>query len=688
MDFMRKIRTDISSTGLLATVLCVSLFTGLAYAQPGPAASGVSPGGAVRTIPAVATDTDQIIVRLNQAAAVSQGMMSATRNGTSSPNAVALSRLSAVAGNNLRFKRGAALGAHVLKLDKKKSIQEVRAIARKLAADSTMVEFAEADVRMFPLAVTPNDEFFAAYQWHYRGAPEHGMNLTEGWEYSTGSPDIVVAVLDTGLHYDHPDLDPNRLLPGYDMLSDLFQANDGDGRDSDPIDPGDWVTAQESAVTGCPVTNSTWHGTHVAGTIGAASNNSVGVTGVDWNAKILPVRVLGKCGGYVSDIGDGILWAAGLPVPGVPQNPNPADVINLSLGGQGNCEQSYYNSVINSAHAAGVTIVAAAGNAAGPTSNVMPANCQNVITVAAHRNDGTLSGYSNYGADVDIMAPGGDNGGFCSGEQVVSLGMLGETSPQAYAYLCYTGTSMAAPHVAGLISLMLSIDPELTPDQLADLVRNNSRPFVAGDRCPGLGCGAGIADAALVLDAVTDQLVPDSDGDGVADDLDAFPNDPTEWEDSDGDGRGDNSDIFPDDPGEWEDSDGDGRGDNSDVFPDDPGEWEDSDGDGRGDNSDVFPDDPGEWEDSDGDGYGDNSDEFPNDSSEWEDSDGDGYGDNSDRFPGDPGEWLDTDGDGVGDNTDAYPFDPNRQEESNDDPEASATGLGPALIKAIIERRQ
>jgi len=154
--------------------------------------------------------------------------------------------------------------------------------------------------------------------------------------------------------------------------------------------------------------------------------------------------------------------------------------------------------------------------------------------------------------------------------------------------------------------------------------------------------------------------IVDSDGDGVPDDEDVFPDDPNEWADSDGDGYGDNGDVFPDDPNEWADSDGDGYGDNGDVFPDDPNEWVDSDGDGYGDNGDVFPDDPEEWADSDSDGVGDNGDAFPDDPNEWADSDGDGYGDNGDAFPDDPNEWADSDGDGVGDNSDLFPDDPKR----------------------------
>jgi hypothetical protein len=167
-----------------------------------------------------------------------------------------------------------------------------------------------------------------------------------------------------------------------------------------------------------------------------------------------------------------------------------------------------------------------------------------------------------------------------------------------------------------------------------------------------------ISGAHVDMGAYESSAAVDSDGDGVPDTQDAFPNNPNEWADTDGDGVGDNSDAFPNDPAEWADSDGDGVGNNNDVFPNDSGEWADSDGDGVGDNSDAFPNNPSEWLDSDGDGVGNNSDAFPNDPLEWADTDGDGAGDNSDAFPNDPSEWLDTDGDGVGNNSDAFPNDP------------------------------
>jgi len=495
---MKNVLTKVLQAIALGTLIVSSVTFAQPGLKPSPAPQASAGAGVMSTR---ATETDQLIIKFNEEHPRNKGLFNAMSNGNRSPNSKAMARLSALAEGNLTYKRGAGAGAHVVKLDKKKNLDEVRGIAKKLAADSELVEYAEPDIRMFPMATTPNDEFYADYQWHLQGYPQNGMNLTAGWDYTTGSSDVVVAVVDTGIRYDHPDFNPNRLLPGYDMISDAWKANDGDGRDNDATDPGNWVDSNESAATGCPVSYSSWHGTHVAGTIGAASNNSLGVAGVDWNAKILPVRVLGKCGGYLSDIGDGIMWAAGLAVPGVPLNPNPADVINLSLGGTGSCD-AYFSSVINAAHNNGSTIVAAAGNEARSTNDVAPANCRNVITVAAHGKDGKLASYSNFGSHVDVMAPGGDNGGSCTGEQVVSLGWKGATYPVAYDYSCKVGTSMAAPHVAGLAALMLAIDSDLSPRDVKNLIRTSNRDFSYDDNsCPGKGCGTGLADAEQALDA-------------------------------------------------------------------------------------------------------------------------------------------------------------------------------------------
>jgi serine protease len=254
----------------------------------------------------------------------------------------------------------------------------------------------------------------------------------------------------------------------------------------------------------------------VAGTIAALMNNNLGVTGIAPNVKILPVRVLGKCGGYVSDIVDGMLWAAGFSVSGVPANAHPANVLNLSLGGSGSCssiEQNAITQIVN----AGKVIVAAAGND-GSTTVSAPANCNGVIAVTAHAIDGDNAYYANIGSQVAISAPGGGCGfmsystsgctfGSANGPGVYSLLNAGTQGPTTDSYAFYQGTSMATPHVTGVVALMFSMNAALTPAQIKSYLQSSARPHPAGTTCTqstysGL-CGAGLLDATAALTAVT-----------------------------------------------------------------------------------------------------------------------------------------------------------------------------------------
>ena len=240
------------------------------------------------------------------------------------------------------------------------------------------------------------------------------------------------------------------------LIAALPLAADGNGRDADPSDPGDATVAGQCGA-GSGASNSSWHGTHVAGSIAAKTNNGVGVA---FNAKIVPVRVLGKCGGYPSDIADAIIWASGGAVSGVPANANPARVINMSLGGGGACANTSQNA-INSARSRGTVVVVAAGNSNADASGANPANCPGVVAVAATNRSGGRAYYSNYGAVVDVAAPGGD--ARTAGGGILSTLNAGTTTPGADSYAFYQGTSMAAPHVAGVAALMLSKTPGLTP---------------------------------------------------------------------------------------------------------------------------------------------------------------------------------------------------------------------------------
>src|SRR5690606_34967652 len=264
------------------------------------------------------------------------------------------------------------------------------------------------------------------------------------WDVTNGAG-VVVAVLDTGIT-NHSDLNAN-VLPGYDFISDVNVAGDGNGRDSNAADPGDYQGGSSSS----------WHGTHVAGTIAAVTNNNSGVAGVAFGAKIVPVRVLGRGGGYLSDIADGIVWAAGGSVGGVPGNPNPAEVINMSLGGAGSCSSSY-QSAINSAVSRGTTVVVAAGNSNANVSGYNPGNCSNVVSVASTDRAGARSSFSNYGSLIDVSAPGSD---------IASTVNTGSTTPSTAGYSLMSGTSMAAPHVAGVAALIQSAaGGNLTPAEV------------------------------------------------------------------------------------------------------------------------------------------------------------------------------------------------------------------------------
>ena len=443
-------------------------------------------------------------------------------------------QLGAQMGESMRFVRHASGRTQVLALPEPRAIAEMEALAARLTA-LPEVEYAEPDRRRY---IMVNDPRFPE-QWHYLD-PESphidgftragSANVEAAWAITTGAGDVTVAVLDTGIlpHADIASLVTTysgRLAPGFDMVSDSILNNDNrDVRTANPLDPGDFVTNSESneeggLFEGCPTTSS-WHGTHVSGTIGALTDNDFGVAGIDHNARILPVRVLGKCFGNVSDIMDGIRWAAGVPVSGVPDNQNPARIINLSLGGEGECSTAEQQA-IDDARTAGAIVIAAAGNQSEPdgtiadVSNISPANCDGVITVAALARDGSRAFYSNAGSLVNIAAPGGefDWPGDGTGSGVGEAGMVLSTSDGGQQtpendndFIWEQGTSMAAPHVAGVLALVLALNPELTGAQAETLLLNNAREFPPpnGDPfdCTTDLCGEGIVDAELVLTAV------------------------------------------------------------------------------------------------------------------------------------------------------------------------------------------
>ncbi len=430
-----------------------------------------------------------------------------------------LDTLSRAAGVALRHSRSLASRAELFHLPTAVPLQEAQRISERIATQPGVL-YAEPDRRYRPLQV-PNDPLYVLYQWNLQTqtANEGGTNLELAWVTTTGDPGVVVAVVDTGI-LSHVDLDPARILGGYDFISedpiysDLFDMDGTVGRDADPSDPGDWVAADTDPVLvalGCPELDSSWHGSHVAGTIGANSNNALGVAGVTWAGKILPLRAIGKCGGLLSDISDAMLWAGGVSVAGVPDNTSPAQVVNLSLGGSGACSNTE-QLTIDTLHSLGVLVVVAAGNENVDISNSAPANCDGVVAVAAHRRDGLRASYSNYGVGVDISAPGGDNVFIDPARGIVAPINDSKTIPTGNdAYGSYAGTSMAAPHIAGIAALMHAAHgaaKPLSPDQIKREIQLSAAPFPAASDCAQKLCGTGLVDAAAAVAAVNGPVSP------------------------------------------------------------------------------------------------------------------------------------------------------------------------------------
>ena len=435
-----------------------------------------------------ATYTDRIIVKYRTAPAGAVTQASQLRGTDLS---------AAKFGVTLDHLRTTALGSQVLKLDRRVPLVQAEQLARDIAASDSSVEYAEPD-RIMRKAFVPNDTRYNE-QWQYFESAA-GLNLPAAWDKSTGTG-VVVGVVDTG-YRPHSDLAAN-ILPGYDFISDTSVSNDGNGRDSDASDPGDWINAGECG-PGDPSAfeASSWHGTHVAGTIAAVTNNSSGVAGVAFNAKVVPARVLGKCGGFTSDIADAIIWVTGGTVSGVPANANPAKVVNISLGGTGSCDTTTQNA-INSARSRGASVIVAAGNSNQNASNFSPANCTGVVTVAAVGRTGGKAFYSNFGATVEVAAPGGDtSSGTANG--ILSTLNAGSTTPGADSFAFYQGTSMATPHVVGVVALMLSVKPTLTPDQVTSILQSTARAFPA--TCSQ--CGSGIVNASAAVDAAIGGVIP------------------------------------------------------------------------------------------------------------------------------------------------------------------------------------
>jgi len=491
------------------------------------AAAATSERNPVLKHPAAASDPaeQRILVKLRPSAAAAAHLQV---QSVQSKTNVTMQSLASRASLTFKESREITNGLHLLKVQPAAG-ESIEATIARLRADSA-VETAEVDQRRFPHAL-PNDPLFTG-QWYEQAAQPAGIDAVTAWDTTTGRSDVVIAELDTGVRYDHPDLlmasANGKLLPGYDFVSDPTIANDGDGRDADASDPGDFISTADAATatfSGCTVENSSWHGTRVAGILGALSNNATGITGITWQPKILPVRVLGKCGGSDSDILDAMRWAAGLHVNGIPDNIHPAQIINMSLGGTGACTAAE-QTVINEVVATGVTLVISAGNEGGPVDS--PANCVGVAGIAGLRNVGTKVGFSSLGPEVALASPGG-NCVNASGACLFSIDTTinnGTTTPGTNGYTDQMfpnlGTSFSAPIVTGIAGLMISVNANLKPAQVIARLKEGAKTFpVSSDatilachvpasatdlqtgecNCTTSTCGAGMANAPGALKA-------------------------------------------------------------------------------------------------------------------------------------------------------------------------------------------
>ena len=520
------------------------------------------------------TSSARVIVKYKERASI----LSAANSGTASANVTGPQKASALGARlGLALTDGRILGERTQVV--MASGMTSSALATTIAADSD-VEYAEVDHRRFALASAVNDPLYpdslstavaptgpSSGQWYLRapGFDASGrdvlssINIEPAWAITHGSSSVVIGDVDTGITQ-HPDLD-SKMLTGYDFISDIPTANDGNGRDSDPSDLGDYVTAAENSnkngqFYGCNdadfpddppgsavAVNSSWHGTQTASILGAATNNGVGMAGVGYNTQIVAARALGKCGGYDSDIIAAAEWAGGIAVSGVPTNLHPARVINMSLGSSGSCTSSYVDA-FTALRNKGVVVVAAAGNdeglAVGTPANCQPASTDTnktpiVIAVAGLRHAGTKVGFSDIGPEVTIAAPGGNCVNTASGTPclypIITAINSGTTTPVANGGTysdglnnVSLGTSFATPMVTGTVALMLSAAPNLTNQQIVNILKSTARTFptvsdttpqppvctvpTAGSTttqdeciCTTSTCGAGMLDAGAAVTA-------------------------------------------------------------------------------------------------------------------------------------------------------------------------------------------
>ena len=359
---------------------------------------------------------------------------------------------------DVKFLRNTSTDDAVIQTSKSLNKYQAKEFMEKVASDpdvaSVEPDYINHPAYLQDVTFTYNDPQYSK-QWNLTN-PTTGVQNTGNARLRRGAH-VKVAVLDTG-YVPHPDL-VTGMANGYDFISDPLSARDGDGRDPNPRDEGDYAPYnlckdQANAHT------STWHGTSVAGIIGARGGNGMGIVGTADLARVQPVRVLGRCGGRTSDIADAIIWAAGGHVDGVPDNTYPAKIINMSLGTVSRCPAAYQRA-IDIARSKGAIVVAAAGNGNTEASKYAPANCRGVITVGATTKAGTRASFSNYGTRVNISAPG---------EDILTLSMNSLDRPDntKFSYDYESGTSMAAPHVSALLAQQLVNGTSITTKQVEE----------------------------------------------------------------------------------------------------------------------------------------------------------------------------------------------------------------------------
>jgi serine protease len=451
----------------------------------------------------------QLIVKIRQKASAESGRGAMSTAAEAAQIQSKMSAFSSILGSNVTYVRTLGVGAWVVNLSQTVTPAMAKAMSSQIARSDAQVEYAHPNFRLHEQFV-PNDPEYIK-QWHYFAPTTNaisGINAPAAWDMTRGAG-VTVAVVDSGYARNfagvvHPDLASN-YLAGYDFVSDAFLSLDGDGYDGDPLDPGTFSVPSLCVDIPPPpaaAATSTFHGTHVAGTIAALGDNGIGVTGVAFQAKILPTRVIGACGIInLADVADAIYWSAGGSVPNVRPNYTPAKVINLSLRGVEVCSATMQNAISYATQSRGATVIAAAGNDNGmDVATITPANCNGVVAVAALDRLGKRTGYTNIGGGVSLSGPGGvTNNVRTNPNGVYSTVNEGVTTPSSNGYAFYEGTSMAAPHVAGIAALMYSVRPGLTSAEVKNMLRQSVRAFVSGSNCNAGTCGAGMADAGRAV---------------------------------------------------------------------------------------------------------------------------------------------------------------------------------------------